>query len=95
MLGRSAVERIFETLVSDVGDMSAKLALDITDAEGFIEGLELLLPRLRRFAPGGAASVIAERSEMILFNALTEGESMDETGKANKGCASERGCEKL
>jgi len=85
MVGRSSVERIFETLVSDVTDMVGKLALDITDADGFIEGLELLLPRLRRFAPGGPASVISERCETILLNTLTEGESLDQTGDPENG----------
>ncbi len=78
MIGRSSVERIFESLVSDVSDLMNKLALDIIDAAGFIEGLELLVPRLRRFAPGGPARGIAERCETILLNALTEGESLDE-----------------
>ena len=81
-IARSSVERIFESLVSDLADLRAKLALDIIDAAGFVEGLELLIPRLRRFAPGGPARAIAERCETILLNALTEGESLDERGKA-------------
>jgi hypothetical protein len=85
MIARSSVERIFESLVSDVTDLMTKLALDIIDAPAFIEGLELLLPRLRRFAPAGPASAIAERCEMILLNALTEGESPDETGCSENG----------
>lgn len=82
-IARSSVDRIFESLVSDVSDLVCKLALDIIDAGGFIEGLELLVPRLRRFAPGGPASAIAERCETILLNALTEGESLDEMAHAH------------
>jgi hypothetical protein len=78
-IGRSTVERIFESLVSDVTDLTAKLALDVIDAAGFIEGLELLVPRLRRFAPGGPASQIAERCETVLMNALSGGDSPDES----------------
>jgi hypothetical protein len=81
MIARSSVERIFESLVSDVTDLMTKLTLDMIDAAGFIEGLELLIPRLRRFAPGGLASAIAEQCETVLLNALTEGESLDETGE--------------
>jgi len=54
--------------------------MEVIDPNAFIEGLQLLLPRLRRFAPGGPASAIAERCETVLMNALTEGESLDETG---------------
>ncbi len=79
-IARSSVQRIFESLVSDVTDLTAKLALDVIDATAFIEGLELLVPRLRRFAPGGPAADIAERCETILLNALTGDESVDERG---------------
>jgi hypothetical protein len=85
MIGRSSVERIFESLVSDVTDLMTKLTLDIIDGAGFIEGLELLIARLRRFAPGGPASAIADRCETILLNALTEGESLDEPGYSQNG----------
>lgn len=77
-IARSTMRCIFETLVRDVSDLAAKVALEVIDADGFIEGLELLLPRLRRFAPGGQADRIAERCETILMNALTEGESSEE-----------------
>jgi len=40
----------------------------------------MLIVRLRRFAPGGPASAIAERCEVVLMNALTEGESPDDAG---------------
>jgi len=81
-IARSTMERIFESLVNDVVGLTAKLALGVIDARGFIEGLQLLIPRLARFAPGGAASRILQRCETILLNALTEGQSMDE----NPGC---------
>ena len=77
-IARSAIERIFETLVTDVTVLVAKLTLQHIHASAFIEGLELLLPRLRRFAPGGVASIISERCETVLMTALNEGESLDE-----------------
>jgi len=51
-IGRSSVERIFETLVFDVSGLVSKFKLEVIDAEAFIEGLQLLMERLRRFAPG-------------------------------------------
>ena len=60
LIARSMVERIFESLISDVTDLTAKLALDVIDAPAFIAGIELLVPRLRRFALGGPASQISE-----------------------------------
>ena len=86
---RSTVERVFESLVTNVSSLPTKLALKMIDARGFIEGLELLIPRLARFAPGGPADRIAERCETILLNALTEGESLDETGSPTQGAAHE------
>lgn len=79
-IGRSVTKRVFESLVGDVSDLVGKLAMDIIDGDGLIQGLELLLPRLRRFAPGGAADIIATRCEVVLMNALTENDSMDEGG---------------
>jgi len=94
-IARSTMERVFESLVNDVIGLTGKQALGLIDAAAFIEGLQLLIPRLTRFAPGGVASRIAERCETILMNALTEGESPDETGDSrgdhdqSKGIANE------
>jgi len=78
-IARSTMERMFQSLVSDIGDLNAKYAIGLIDAGGLIEGLQLLIPRLLRFAPGGPASRIADRCEVILMNALTEGEDGDES----------------
>jgi len=86
-IARSTVRRVFESLVGDVSSLVAKQALEVIDAGGFIEGLVLLLPRLRRFAPGGPADKIAEGCETVLLNALTEGESPDESARSQNGGA--------
>lgn len=80
-VGRPIVHRVFESMVSDITGLLAKFALRSIDEGGLILGLELLLPRLRRFAPGGIASEISQRCEQVLLNALTEGECADEGGK--------------
>ena len=86
-IARSTVHRVFESLVGDVSGLVAKQSLEVIDAKAFIEGLDLLLPRLRRFAPGGPADKIAEGCETVLLNALTEGESLDELPRSQDGGA--------
>jgi len=81
-IARTTVDRIFETLVSDVSALGGKLALGLIDRGAYIEGVELLVPRLRRFGPGGPADAISQRCETVLMNALTEGEAVDEPGDA-------------
>ena len=78
MIGRPMAERVFESLVGDVQDLSCKLAVELIGPPAFISGLEMLIPRLRNFAPGGAAARIVERSEQVILNALVEGEALDE-----------------
>jgi hypothetical protein len=84
-IGRSSVGRIFETLVRDAADLSTGLSLRSIETETFIAGIELLVPRLRRFAPGGLAERVGQRHEMILTSVLSEGESPDETGYSQNG----------
>ena len=54
-IGRTTVERVFESLVSEITGLVTKLTLEIIGEHALIGGLEVLIPRLRRFAPGGPA----------------------------------------
>jgi hypothetical protein len=49
---RPVVERVFGSLVDDVTALVAKMTIESIDERAFVEGLEVLLRHLHRFAPG-------------------------------------------